>query len=279
MLSLAAFSDHPWGVMAHFLRDKFVANLTVDEDSVRQINATFERRTIGINADVPEGDTTGKRAFLTYVIRFDGKGFRVFSIDELLKYFHQAKEVERVIFTVETGQSLISNRQNKTFMELRLDAKDPNTCTLTVTSDNRDWVEASFGAVQDTLEKCKNMNGWMRTPWTTLIVQILGVTVGFLLSLWAAVRISPKLAIENSFVFSFLFALLIFSNVWTYLNQIILSSITGVFPNLKFVRPRKDRMHWFMQALIGGCAIGVMLYVLNWVFSYVGDVLSGLVRK
>ncbi len=127
--------------------------------------------------------------------------------------------------------------------------------------------------------KCKNQNAWVRTAWTHLVVQIIGVTLGFILSLWAAVKISPKLAIENAFVISFLFVLLIFSNTWTYLNQKIISFINTLFPTLKFNRPRKDPMHGLIKAIIAGIAIAVMLYILNWVFSYVGDILGSLVNK
>jgi hypothetical protein len=264
--------------MAHFLRDKIVSNLTITEDSINQIDATFFNRIAAINSTVSEDDTSGKKAFLTYIIRFDGKGFRVFTLDELLFYFHQATEVERIIFTIETGESLRSSRQFGTFMELRLDAKDPNLCMLTVTSDNSDWVESSFSAVQDTLAKYKNKNGYMRTPWTPLVVQVLGVVVMFFLSLWAAVKISPRVAIENGFVFSFLFALLIFSNIWTYLNPIILSSITGIFPNIEFFRPRKDHLHWLIKAIVGGSSLGIVLYILSWLFSFVGEFLKGFVR-
>jgi len=265
--------------MAHFLRDQHVTNLSVDEDILRQISAVCESRERAINTDVPTTDDTGKRAFLTYIIRFDNKGYRVFSLADLVRYFHQANEVERVIFTVETGESLRSGRHLGTFLELRLDEKDPNTCSLTVTSNDGDWVDSSFSAVQDVLVKCKNKNGWVRTAWTQLAVQIIGVTLAFTLSLWAAVKLSPKLALENSFVISFLFVLLIFSNTWTYLNQNIISFINALFPNLKFYRPRKDRMHWLMQAIIAGIVLALILYILSWAFSYVGDILGSLVKK
>ncbi len=251
----------------------------MDEDSLRQINAVFESRHVAINAGVPTNDPAEKRALLTYIIRFDNKGYRVFSIEEFLRYFHQAKDVERVLFTIETGESLRSNRQVGTYMDLRLDEKDANSCFLAVTSDSGDWVDASFSAVQDVLDKCKNMNGWVRTAWTQFAVQIIGVIFGFVLSLWAAVKISPQLAIDNSFVISFIFVLLIFSNIWVYLNQQIISFINSLFPNLKFYRPRKDQMHWFMRTLIGGIAVAVTLYVLNWAFSYVGSILGSLVNK
>lgn len=265
--------------MVHYLRDEQISNISINADSLAQLSAVFTDRAYALNASVPETDDGNNKAFLTYVIRFDNKGYRVFSLEDLLRYFQLAKEVERVLFTVETGQSLRSNRAIGTYLELRLDEKDPNTCFLTVTSDDRDWVDASFSAVHDVLTKCKNKNGWARTAGTQFGVQIIGVTLGFVLSLWAAARIAPRLAIENSFVIAFLFVLLMFSNVWTYLNQRILWLLNAAFPNLKFYRPDKERLHWLMQAIVGGIVFAIVMYVLGQAFSFLVDILSGFVRK
>ena len=265
--------------MAHYLRDEWISNLSINADNLAQLSAVFADRAVTLNASVPENDDGSKKAFLTYIIRFDNKGYRVFTLEDLRRYFQLAKEVERVLFTVETGQSLRSNRQIGSYLELRLDEKDPTSCLLTVTSDDKDWVDASFSAVHDVLTKCKNKNGLARTAWTQFGVQIIGVTLGFILSLWAAEKIAPKLAIENSFVFAFLFVLLIFSNVWTYLNQRILWVLNAAFPNLKFYRPDKERLHWLMQAIVGGIVFAIVMFVLSQALSFLLDILSGFVRK
>lgn len=265
--------------MAHYLRDEQISNVSISADSLAQLSAAFIERAHALNASVPETDDGNSKAFLTYVIRFDNKGYRVFSLEDLLRYFHLAKEVERVVFTVETGQSLRSNRAIGTYLELRLDEKDPNTSFLAVTSDDRDWVDASFSAVHDVLTKCKNKNGWARTTWTQFGVQIIGVTLGFILSLWSAARIAPRLAIDNSFGIAFLFILLMFSNVWTYLNQRILWLLNNAFPNLKFYRPDKERLHWLMQTIVGGIVIAIVMTVLGQVFSFLVDILGSFVRK
>jgi hypothetical protein len=271
--------------MAIFLRDERSSNLTIDADKLAEINAVFKDRAERLNPAVPESVDAGKLAysskpvFFNYVIRFDNKGYRVFSFDELLRYFHQAREVERVLFTVEDGQSLTTNRRIGTCLELRFDTKDATSCYLYVTSDDKDWVDASFSAVQDILDKCKNKNGWARTAWTPLAVQIIGISFGFLLSLWIALKISPDLAIENSFVMSFLFILLIFSNIWAYINQRILLFINVLFPSLKFYRTDKDRIHWLMQKLIGEIVVAITLFILSLLFARMVNILGGFVKK
>ena len=264
--------------MAHFLRDQQITNVTVDEDAIRQISGALQAREATMNVGVPQDNASVNRALLTYVIRFDNKGYRVFSLDDLLRYFHLAKAVERIVFTLETGESWRSNRLVGAYSELRLDVRDPNLCLLTVTSNDSDWVDACFSGIHDVLVKCKNKNGWVRTAWTQFAVQIIGVIVGFVLSLWAATKIAPRLAVENAFIITFLFLLLIFSNTWMFLNQRILIFVNGLFPNVKFYRARKDRIHWFMQAVIGGIALAITLYLLNRLFIYIGDILGGLVR-
>ena len=104
--------------MAHYLRDERISNISINADSLAQLSAVFADRAVTLNASVPENDDVSKKAFLTYIIRFDNKGYRVFTLEDLLRYFQLAKEVERVLFTAETGESLRSNRQIGTYLEL-----------------------------------------------------------------------------------------------------------------------------------------------------------------
>jgi hypothetical protein len=265
--------------MGYFLRDQKISSLTVNADNLAQINAVFADRLATLNASIDQQGREEKRAFLNYIIRFDNKGYRVFFLEDLLRYFNQAEKVERIIFTVETGESLQSNRKTGTSLELRLDQTDSSACFLTATSDDKDWVDASFSAVQDGLTRCKNKNGWARSAWTQFGVQIIGISLGFVLSLWAASKLAPLLAIQDSFMFAFLFVLLIFSNTWTYLNQRILSMINTLFPNIKFHRPSKERMQWLLQAIVGGIVLAVVLYLLSLASSFLLDFLGSVVRK
>jgi len=259
--------------MAQFLRDEIVKNLTIDKDCLIQIASVFANRIKALNTESDENK------FFFYVIRFDNKGYRLFTIEELLANFDQAKRIERIIFTIETGKSLSSNRNIGAHFELRLDAKDPNLCYISVTADDSDWVDASFSAVHETIAKFKNKNFWARSAWMDLCVQLGGVFVSFVVSLWAAFIISPKLALENSFVITFLFAFLIFSNTWAYFKSLILQIVNKYFPNIKFYRPSKDRMHWLMQAVIGGITAAIVIYLLTLGFSFIGNILGALSPK
>lgn len=234
----------------------------------------FGERFAQLQAELNEKAPQAKSAF-TYIIRFDNKGYRVFSLDELMRYFNQAREVERIIFTVESGDAISSNRSIGAFLELCLDAKEPTRCVLVASSDNKDSAEASFAAVHEVLEKCRTGNGLARTPLTSLGVQIFGVIVGFIVSLWLSFKIAPNLKIENSFVIAFLFTLLVFSNIWGYLNQTLLGFIAKLFPNIEFVRPAKARLHWLLQAIVGSAAFAIVVYFLGLAFTFLSKFLSG----
>lgn len=262
--------------MASFLRDEQLSNLTLTADRLKQLDQVFRAR-YQMTPEL-ENDNDNPKAYIFYVIRFDNKGYRVFSLEELLGYFKQADIVERVIFTIETDHSLQTNRETGSYLELRLDTLNPSNCYLVVSSEDADWADASFSGVKEVIEKCKNKHGLARGAWSEILVQLGGVFVGFLLSLWAAVEISPFIEIDNSFFITFLFVLLVFSNLWTYLNQKILSLVYALFPSVKFYRPDRDKLHWLLQAIVGGILVAITLFLLNLLFGFIGKILGQLIN-
>jgi hypothetical protein len=265
--------------MAHFLRDQKVSSVSITEQSLSQLSTIFEDREKSLDEVASSKNSPDDKAALSYIIRFDGKGYRVFSIGELLMYYRQAKSVERVLITLETIRSLKNNRQIGTFMEVRLDEVEPNTSYLQATSDDKDWVEASFYSLQEAIDKYGNKSAWVRSAWTPFSVQLVGVTLGFLLSLWAAAKFSPMLAVESPFVISFIFVFLLFSNTWTYLNQLILRVLNMAFPNIKFIRQGREHLHWLIQAVVGGAVGAVVLYFLSQAGVFLLDIFNSLVAK
>ena len=83
--------------MGRFLRDVYVKNVTFDEDALEVMSDFFLERSAGINSQLLDNGKDDKRqVFLTYIIRFDNKGYRLFQIDDVIKYYRQAKVVERL---------------------------------------------------------------------------------------------------------------------------------------------------------------------------------------
>jgi len=261
--------------MGQFLRDQKVTNVTIDEATLDRLNDVFLARVATHNAGVPEGP---KHVVHFYVIRFDQKGYRFVDFADVKKHFRDAGDVERVIYTMDSGENRQTQSLSGGHFELRLDAKDANSCWLTVTADNKDWVEATFSEVADILAGQRNWSRYVRTQWTGLLIQVVGVAIGFLLSLWAALKISPRLTIDNAFVIAFFFALLIYSNIWSYINAQIVKVIDFSFPNVRFKRAGKDALHLATQTLVGGLIITFTAFLLDKLFSLVGSAISSFVK-
>ncbi len=66
--------------MARFLRDERPTNHTIDEEALIQIDAAFRSRI----ASMPEvaSNNDDSYAVLFYIIRFDNKGYKVFSLQK-----------------------------------------------------------------------------------------------------------------------------------------------------------------------------------------------------
>ncbi|MFZ1292232.1 MAG: hypothetical protein WAR79_19210 [Melioribacteraceae bacterium] len=265
--------------MSQFLRDEVIKNINIDESSLDILNQYFVSNAIKIRdslVDNPENEK--KIPILNYVIRFDNKGYRLFDFQEILKFYNQANKVERIIFTLESSESISSGRNSGSYLELKLDTYDLNNCYLVASSDDEDWVDLVFNGIQEILNKFHNKSRFVQNYWTIFVVQIFGVMLGFVLSLWAAIKISPYLSIENAFVISFLFIFLIFANSWTLLHRLIIKLLNYSFPNLRFKHKGRTSLHWLLQALVGGLIIAFAIFLLNKIFEFIGSVIGGFIK-
>jgi len=266
--------------MGRFLRDEYIANLSIDEEYLIRLSDEFTKRADLINQESSgNGAENVKQQLVIYIIRFDNKGYRFHDLDEALRHYRAAGKVERIILCMESLESMSSNRMLGTHMEVRFDLKDPSNCFFSVSSESSDVVESSYSTLSDLLSKLRNKNGLIRNGWTSFLVQISGVVAGFIISLWAAIKISPSLLLESAFVVSFIFAFLVFSNVWTYLNPQILNLINYYFPNIRFERKGRTRLYWLPQTVVGGVVLAIVIFLLDLVFGWVGSILENYVVK
>lgn len=264
--------------MSQFLRDEIIKNITIDERALDILNQYFIGRAFKGNQGL--GDVEGKEEkilIVSYIIRFDNKGYRFYDFKDVMKFYNQATDIERIIFTVESIESSNSNRNFGSYLELKLDVM--NNCYLVASSEDENWADSAFTGVQELVNKFHNKSGLVQNTWTYFLVQIFAVILGFVLSLWASIKISPYLAIDNAFIISFLFIFLLFSNSWTFINRLILKLITYAFPNLRFKRKGKETIHWILQALIGGVILALTLFLLNKFFEFIGSVVGELINK
>jgi hypothetical protein len=262
--------------MANFLRDLILEDYTIDEACIRELDSILNKKRL----DMPEqvADLNQVNALLFYTIRFDGKGYRTFFIEELLNNFRNAKNVERVVCQLESLSSMRSNRSDGSYIELRLDNDQNSTSHIIASSDTEAWMNNGYSDVAEALEKRRNRNGIFRRRWVVLFIQLFGLFVGFTTSLWAASSISASLSIENSFLISFIIVLLAFSNLWGHLNQIFLAFVSSSFPKICFDRPSKDSFRWLFQAVVAAIVCSGTLFALNKSFLYIGQLLGGFLN-
>lgn len=260
--------------MSTYLRDRFLRNVSLNSDRLRSINQALLDIAQHANNGLEENDP--KRVTLFYLIRFDSKGFLLTDFEALLEHHKNSKITERINFHLDSALSRRSNKQTGKSVDLRLDVLNKDNCTMTIQDDDASWTEATFCRIDEELERYTNRNYLIKNAWTPFIVQIVGVLAGFFLSLWAALRISPNLSIQYSFVVTFVLAFLIYSNIWAYLNQQILKFIDFLFPNVALKDSRG--IHWLGQAFIGAVFVAAAFYLLDILFGFVGELLKEILK-
>lgn len=247
--------------VANFLKDRQLFNVSLTTQSVADLSHAIDEFAAEMNVGIAPGDALA--AIPSYIIRYDeGQGDRVFVSEFLLKKYRKAEVVERVVFTLDTPESLRSNRAVGAFIEVVFDSKNPN-CFLTVSSDDEGWVDGKFARLSLQVQKLKNLNGIVRNAASDLLIQMMGVVICFLISLAVARKLSKLVLVENSFMLSFIFAFMLTANLWGYIQRQVVAYIAFIFPNISFIRDGRQYLHWISQAIVGA----IIVYLLGLIFD------------
>lgn len=288
--------------MAQYLRDEQLEYLTIDEDVLSRLvdalvvqmdsmpevvqgrqNPAAQPPAVqapaGNGAPVQAPPAPALDAILIMTIRFDGKGYRVFSKERLLQYFAAASTVERIVIELSSMRALQTSKNVGSNLDVRLDVNETVASHVISTSDDENWMNASFGAVRELLAPCKNKYALAKNPLVEMVLQLFGVFVCFVLSAWGATLIAPNLNVENAFLLSFVLVLLVLSNLWGFMNRWLKAIVTKAYPKIVFYRPHKNRLHWLIQAVVGGLIAALVLFLLGQSFDYAGRVLGFLVER
>lgn len=255
----------------NFYRDQKIASVTIDEGLIQRLAQAFQSMYDGVRMGLT--DEQKNEWFFTMIIRFDGKGFRLLSVSDLLDHFRHAQKVERILFTIENSMSLRSNRVTGQFLELKLDAFNPDNCNLSVLAISKAEMDLAFNNVNEIIVPARNYHRHLRSAPIRLFVQLLGVVAVFALGLWAASRLQAKLVVENAFLFAFLFVFVIGSNLWSYVYPWMLGLIDRVFPNVYF-KPEREGWSWLSRNLVASAMFAAFVVVFAKIASYITAALA-----
>lgn len=241
----------------------------MSETALQELNTALLKFRDENNAGIENDDP--KFLSMTYTIRFDNKGFKIYEFDEAMKYFRSSKEVERFIFQLGSNEHLTYSRSQGKGIDIIFDAKTPNNCSMVVDDDNQGWVDCAFLTLKEVIQKYDNKNHLMRNAFVGSSIQILGVLAGVLVSLWAASKASPKLNIPYPYGIAFIVSLIIFSNIWVYLFPYLIRIVNIYWPNLSFKEMkgfRKFVKNTVLVIFVTGCG-AIIFGIANKLYGFI----------
>ena len=75
--------------MSQYLRDEFLKNLNFSEEALRKINEDIMEIATQANQSLrnqyKDQDLTNRLLIPSYIIRFDGRGFRLFEFENIMR--------------------------------------------------------------------------------------------------------------------------------------------------------------------------------------------------
>lgn len=263
--------------MPSYLRDVTIRNVVINDEALKEIHATFLERVEAHNSNTQDED---HKLLRIYIVRFDGRGYRTYFHDEAWNFYKSASTVERIAIKAESPICMRTSQMVGAQIEIRLDTDSNNSSHILVGGESKDWVEATFSAFETALNRRKDLaTSLVRTQSTALIVQLLGVMVGLLLALWLASISAPYLkGVDYPRAVSFGFWFLVFSNLWTYLQQRTLDFIGGLFPNVRLSRSGDHWTHKLIRKGVEAAAIAICIWLLallsKWAVSVFAPLLT-----
>jgi len=264
--------------MSKFLKDIFLKNLTISEKSLGELNADLthvvsveNKRLKEQYKNIQDPLYIRNQLFISYTIRFDGRGFRLYGFDEVMNYFREAKNVERFFFNAFSADSI--NAISGKNIHIGFDTKNVDTCYMCVQDDDKDWTDSAFAKIEDRLKKYKNWNYLIRHKWTVTFIQTLGAFGIFLISFWLANKIFPFINVNNAFLFSFIATFLLLANLWTPIYGTILRMVDRIWANITF---RERKLDWLIKSSI----VPIAVFIFSKIFMSIWkDVIATIIKK
>ena len=220
--------------MSEYLRDESLRNLNMSKSALDELNSSLIKIRDGENVKIGNNSSSQQFITMTYIIRFDQKGFKLYEYNKAMEYFNSAKEIERFIFQLDSDEHSKTYKLKGKGVEIKFDSKVPGNCSLTVQDSQQGWVDSTFLTLQEVIKKYNNGNKLMRSTFVVLSIQVLGVLIGILFSLWVASKVSHRLSTPYPYGLTFIITLLIYSNIWGYLYLVLLKCVNAFWPNISF---------------------------------------------
>ncbi len=262
--------------MPSFLREMTVRNVVLNEEAMQELNSVLQSR---IDAHNTSAQDSNHRLAPVYVVRFDSRSYRTFSAEEAWGFYKGANSVERVYIGALSQTYRQTSGHSGSSIQIMLDTY--GNSNIGVEGESKDWVEATLQAFDVVLRRRRDLaTALIRTSWTSLVLQVIGLCIGVLLALWLATLSAPFLkGVDYPRAVSFVFWFLVYSNLWGYLQQQALKYIGVLFPNVRFSRGGE---HWTQRLLREGVktiAIALLLWVFGWLTRWAAAVIAPILTQ
>jgi len=258
--------------MGNYRKDFNLTKKTLSEESLNQFNFIITQAESALNKKNAAG-----YCFITYIIRYDNKGYRLFDFSDVLRHYKLADRIEKISLNLYVSPDMPSNMSGEEMIEIFFANGEENSY-IVVEGDNQDWVNATYVLVDDVLRQCKSRFSWVKGAWVPLMVQMLGVLSIFTFSLVFSYLITPLLNIENPFFISFIFGFLLLSNIWGYVNPIIMQFMKRSFPNIYFQRNNKKHLSETVQNIVATWLIPIILVALSLLYHFLYPILKSFLK-
>lgn len=186
------------------------------------------------------------------------------SKDEFLKIFDNNNRIKNIMLRVQLVAPKHTDNTIRAQIYLLLDRSTDSI--FHVFSTDETWVTGIYTKFNEFLQNVPKGYIKIRNGILTLAIQLIAVFVGIVFSIFAAQNLHPYIDMEYSEIYLFVIFLLLFSNIWTYIGNVITGMLELHYPIVDI--RQKTKKSWGLKIFYF-----FILTILTWAVNYLLDFL------
>ena len=204
-----------------------------------------------------------------YSITYDGEeSIRTYVLEDFLSKLEGAKQISHVGVEFQVSYNQRVEKVNLSF-SYQPNLTYPAMNHISVASTEKNMAIMVSEMLRGAISKAKNYNWWCHRRYCEAVVQLIAVISIISFSYMVKKKLSAFLGNEEVSSYGFIAALIILSNLWTYLSSMLFAALYKYNPVVEIInRPKNKLLPRIFFAVAASSITGIIYYFVQLLWKF-----------